>query len=256
MTRATRTRPIRAKIVFLFDVDNTLLNNDRVTADLARYLTREVGPKRARCYWALFEQLRKRLGYADYLGALQQYRLKYPHDVGLLTISHFLVNYPFDKRLYPKSLDVVRHVGKWGAAALLTDGDVVFQPIKVHRSGLYTAVAGRALIYVHKELELANVERRYPATHYVVVDDKLRILAAIKKIWGKRVTTVFVKQGHYTKDPKVLASLPAADVKVQHIGDLLDYSLRDLVPSQTTASSRKHSGARGNARTRTRMPFA
>ena len=229
MTRATRTRPVRTKIVFLFDVDNTLLNNDRVTADLSRYLTREVGPKRARCYWILFDRLRTRLGYADYLGALQQYRLEYPHDVGLLTISNFLVNYPFDKRLFPKSLDVIEHVSQWGVTALLTDGDVVFQPLKVHRSGLYAAVHGRALIYVHKEIELANVELRYPARHYVVVDDKLRILAAIKKIWGSHVTTVFVRQGHYAKDTNLLASLPAADLRIQHIGDMLDYSLEDFV---------------------------
>ena len=238
MTRATRSRPTAAKIVFLFDVDNTLLNNDRVIADLGRYLTREVGPKRARCYWTLFERLRTRLGYADYLGALQQYRLEFPHDVGLLTISNFLVNYPFDKRLFPKSLDVIEHVSQWGVTALLTDGDVVFQPLKVHRSGLYAAVDGRALIYVHKEIELANVELRYPARHYVVVDDKLRILAAIKKIWGSRVTTVFVKQGHYTKNTKALASLPAPDVKIQHIGDLLDCSLEDLVPSQHSREAR------------------
>lgn len=228
----TSTRPSPAKIVFLFDVDNTLLNNDRVTADLSRHLMHEVGQKRARCYWTLFEGLRTRLGYADYLGALQQYRLEYPHDVGLLTISQFLVNYPFDKRLFPRALQVIEQVGRWGVPVLLTDGDVVFQPLKVQRSGLYAAVDGRALIYVHKEIELANVEQRYPARHYVVVDDKLRILTAIKKIWGDRVTTVFVKQGHYAKDTKLLASLLLADLELRHIGDILDCSLEDLVPRQ------------------------
>ena len=225
------------KIVFLFDVDNTLLDNDRVIADLSAYLKREVGPRRARCYWTIFERLRTRLGYADYLGALQRYRIEYPHDVGLLAISHFLINYPFANRLYPGSLDVIEHVSQWGLAVLLTDGDVVFQPRKVHCSGLFEAVGGRALIYVHKEHELADVQVRYPAKHYVIVDDKLRILTAVKNIWGRRVTTVFVKQGHYAKDSRVLASLPPADVSIERIGDIQTYTLEDLVSSQTSTKA-------------------
>ena len=225
------------KIVFLFDVDNTLLDNDRVIADLSAYLKREVGPRRARCYWTIFERLRTRLGYADYLGALQRYRIEYPHDVGLLAISHFLINYPFANRLYPGSLDVIEHVSQWGLAVLLTDGDVVFQPRKVHCSGLFEAVGGRALIYVHKEHELADVQVRYPAKHYVIVDDKLRILTAVKRIWGHRVTTVFVKQGHYAKDSRVLASLPPADVSIERIGDIQTYTLEDLVSSQTSTKA-------------------
>ena len=230
MKRKTPTPSGRAKVVFLFDVDNTLLDNDRVIADLTKYLKREVGPKRAQCYWAIFEHLRTRLGYADYLGALQRFRSEYPHDLGLLAVSRFLINYPFANRLFPKSLDVIGHVKQWGAAVLLTDGDVVFQPRKVERSGLYEAVAGRALIYVHKEHELADVEARYPAAHYVMVDDKLRILAAIKKIWGSRVTTVFVRQGHYALDPKILAAYPAADLSIQRIGALLNCGRQDFVP--------------------------
>jgi FMN phosphatase YigB (HAD superfamily) len=218
----------RTKVVFLFDVDNTLLDNDRVIADLGKYLKREVGPERARCYWAIFDQLRIRLGYADYLGALQHSRSEYPHDLGLLAVSHFLINYPFANRLFPKSLDVIKRVKQWGAAVLLSDGDVVFQPRKVERSGLYEAVDGHVLIYVHKERELADVEARYPADHYVMVDDKLRILAAIKQMWGSRVTTVFVRQGHYARDPKMLASHPPADVSVGRIGDLLDCRLLEL----------------------------
>jgi hypothetical protein len=175
--------------------------------------------------------LRTRLGYADYLGALQRYRSEYSHDVDLLAVSSFLVNYPFANRLFPRSLDVIDRVKQWGPAVLLTDGDVVFQPRKVDRSGLYDAVNGRALIYVHKEHELADVEGRYPATHYVVIDDKLRILAAIKKIWGLRVTTVFVRQGHYARDPKMLASRPPADVSVDCIGDLLHFQLEEFKPS-------------------------
>ncbi|MBZ5537738.1 MAG: HAD family hydrolase [Acidobacteriia bacterium] len=230
MKRKTTKRSVPPKIVFLFDVDNTLLDNDQVIADLSKYLKREVGPERARCYWTIFEQLRARLGYADYLGALQRYRSEYPHDLGLLAISRFLINYPFANRLFPNSLDVIERVKQWGAAVLLTDGDVVFQPRKVDRSGLYEAVDGRALIYVHKEHELADVEAQYPADHYVIVDDKLRILAAIKKIWGRRVTTAFVRQGHYALDPKILATYPAADVSIERIGALLNYGRQDFVP--------------------------
>jgi FMN phosphatase YigB (HAD superfamily) len=221
----------QAKVVFLFDVDNTLLDNDRVIADLTKYLKREVGPERARCYWTIFEQLRTQLGYADYLGALQRYRSEYPHDLGLLAVSRFLINYPFANRLFPNSLDVIAHVKKWGAAVLLTDGDVVFQPRKVDRSGLYEAVEGHALIYVHKERELADVEARYPAAHYVIVDDKHRILAAAKRTWAQRVTTVFVQQGHYARDPKLLAACAPADVSVERIGDLLNFQLEQFNPN-------------------------
>jgi FMN phosphatase YigB (HAD superfamily) len=229
MKRKTPRASRGAGVVFLFDVDNTLLDNDRVTADLTKYLKREVGPKRAESYWTIFERLRTRLGYADYLGALQRYRSEYPHDLGLLAVSRFLINYPFANRLFPNSLDAIEHVKRWGTAVLLTDGDVVFQPRKVERSGLYEAVDGQTLIYVHKERELANVETRYPAAHYVMVDDKLRILAAIKKIWGRRVTTVFVRQGHYALNPKTLAAYPAADLSIGRIGALLNCELRDLV---------------------------
>jgi FMN phosphatase YigB (HAD superfamily) len=229
--------PTAGKVVFLFDVDNTLLDNDRVIADLARYLKREVGAKRARCYWTIFELLRTRLGYADYLGALQQYRSEYPHDLGLLAVSRFLINYPFAKRLFPHALDVIEHVKPWGTAVLLSDGDVVFQPRKVDRSGLYEAVHGHALIYVHKERELADVAARYPAAHYVLVDDKLRILAAVKKRWRQRVTTVFVRQGHYAQDSKMLAAQPQADRNIERIGDLLSYDRADLTSRKAKVAS-------------------
>jgi len=215
----------RAPVVFFFDVDNTLLDNDRVTEDLRKHLQREVGAKRGERYWVIFEQLREELGYADYLGALQRYRTEYPHELHLLTVSRFLVNYPFANRLFPNSLDAIEHVKQWGPAALLSDGDVVFQPRKVDCSGLFEAVEGRVLIYVHKENELADVERRYPASHYVLVDDKLRILAAVKNIWGPRVTTVFVRQGHYAFDPEVLTKYPSADLTIERIGDLLAHPL-------------------------------
>jgi len=212
-------------IVFLFDVDNTLLDNDRVTGDLKRYLEQHVGPERQQRYWEFFEQLRTELGYADYLGALQRYRLAYPRDPGLLTVSHFLVNYPFATRLYPDSLDVVEHVKQWGKAVILSDGDVVFQPLKIERSGIWETVEGNVLIYIHKEKELDDVEKRFPASRYVLIDDKLRILSDVKKIWGSRVTTVFPRQGHYAQDPKTLSDYPPADITIGRIGDLLQYDL-------------------------------
>ena len=212
--------PTASRIVFLFDVDNTLLDNDRVTADLKQHLEEQVGPERQQRYWDFFEQLRSELGYADYLGALQRYRIEYPRDPGLLTVSHFLINYPFATRLYPDSLDAVEHAKQWGDAVVLSDGDVVFQPLKVERSGISETVDGNVLIYIHKERELDDVEQRFPADHYVLVDDKLRILAAVKKIWGSKVTTVFPRQGHYALDAKLVASYPPADITIERIGDL------------------------------------
>jgi FMN phosphatase YigB (HAD superfamily) len=217
------------KVVFLFDVDNTLLDNDRVTTDLKRYLEREVGPERNECYWAIFENLRTELGYADYLGALQRYRLEYPHDTHLLAVSTYLINYPFANRLFPNSLDALEHCKQWGPVVILSDGDVVFQPRKVERSGLFEAVEKNILIYIHKEREIADVEHRYPAKHYVVVDDKVKILAAIKQVWEQRVTTVFPRQGHYAHDQATLEQYPPADVHLDRIGDLLNYDLNGLL---------------------------
>ncbi len=210
------------KVVFLFDVDNTLLDNDRVTADLRHHLEQKVGAEGSRSYWNIFEQLRSELGYADYLGALQRYRTANPHDARLFTVSHFLIEYPFANRLFPHALDVIEFAKQWGPAVILSDGDVVFQPRKVERSGLFEAVDGNVLIYVHKEQELDDVARQFPADHYVMVDDKLRILAAIKKLWASRVTTVFVRQGHYATDPKIASAYPPADVSFNQIGDLLN----------------------------------
>jgi FMN phosphatase YigB (HAD superfamily) len=208
-------------LVCLLDVDNTLLDNDRVTVDMRRFLEGEVGPERTRRYWELFEQLRQELGYADYLGALQRYRDEFPRDPRVLHLSRYWIDYPFANRLYPESLDVIDRLKELGQVAILSDGDVVFQPRKVDRAGLNSAVDDNVLIYVHKEHELDDVEARLPAQHYVVVDDKLRILAAIKKVWGDRVTTVFPRQGHYALDPAILASEPPADITVDRIGDIL-----------------------------------
>jgi hypothetical protein len=216
-------------LVFLFDVDNTLLNNDRVTADLRRHLEQQVGPVCQQRYWDIFEQLRSELGYADYLGALQRYRQENPRDSSLLEVSHFLVNYPFATRLYPDSLDAVEHVRQWGKAVVLSDGDVVFQPLKVERSGISGSVDG-VLIYIHKEQELDDVERRFPAGHYVLIDDKLRILAEVKKIWGAKVTTVFPRQGHYALDAKIVSAYPPADITIERIGELMNYDRDAFLP--------------------------
>ena len=215
-------------IVFLVDVDNTLLDNDRIQNDIKRHLDREFGiPCRER-YWAILEQLFTELGYRDYLGALQRYRVEHPQDIHLLSMSSFLVDYPFANRLYPGSLDVLEKFRSWGPTVVLSDGDVVFQPRKVERSGIAEAVDGHVLIYIHKEESLDDVERRYPAKHYVLVDDKLRILTAVKKIWRERVTTIFPRQGQYAHDANVIAACPPADFTVERIGDLLNYELSAL----------------------------
>lgn len=224
-------------IVFLFDVDNTLLDNDRVSADLKQYLTNRVGQERQSRYWALFEELRAELGYADYLGALQRYRAEYPRDPNLLAVSEFLIEYHFANRLFPNSLDVLEHVSQWGQPVILSDGDVVFQPHKIRRAGLFDAVNGHVLIYVHKEHELEDVRQRYPADHYVLVDDKVRILTAIKNAWGSSVTTVFPRQGHYARDPKILAAYPPADISIERIGDLIEYGLIDLTAAAGKANA-------------------
>jgi hypothetical protein len=220
--------PAQVPVVFLLDVDNTLLDNDQVAADLREHLTAAFGAERQERYWAIFEQLRVELGYADYLGALQRYRAENPRDPHLLEISYYLVDYPFTDRLYPGSLDVIRRLGAWGPTVILSDGDVVFQPRKVQCSGLFDAVDGRVLIYIHKEQELPDVEERYPAQHYVLIDDKLRILAAVKKAWGDRLTTVFPRQGHYALDPREVAKYPPADITIERIGDLMRHDLAPL----------------------------
>jgi FMN phosphatase YigB (HAD superfamily) len=212
-------------IVFLFDVDNTLLDNDRVIQDLGEYLVWTFGQRARDRYWEIFEDLRSELGYADYLGALERYRVENLHDPCVPRVANWLVDYPFADRLYPGALEAVKHAAKWGATVILSDGDAVFQPRKVARSGLWEAFHDRVLIYIHKEQELDVVERLHPAKHYVLVDDKLRILDAVKKVWGNRVTTVFPRQGHYALDPKALATFPPADVTIERIGELLRYDL-------------------------------
>jgi FMN phosphatase YigB (HAD superfamily) len=212
-------------VVFLIDVDNTLLDNDRVQQDLKDHLQRTYGRVARERYWRILEDLFAELGYRDYLGALQRYRIEHPREVELLAMSSFLIDYPFAGRLFPAALEVLKRLAGFGRTVILSDGDVVFQPHKVERSGLADAVAGRVLIYIHKEEALDDVERRYSAEHYVLVDDKLRILAAVKQFWGERVTTVFVSQGVYAHDPKIVSAFPKADLTIERIADLVDYDL-------------------------------
>jgi hypothetical protein len=215
----------RHDIVFLFDVDNTLLDNDRIQEHLREHLAENYGAATRDRYWEILQQLMDELGYADYLGALERYRVEALHRPEVLRMSSWLVDYPFAERLFPRALDVVKHAAQWGPTVILSDGDAVFQPRKVERSGLWQAVEGRVLIYIHKEQELPYVEQLYPAERYVLIDDKLRILTAVKKIWGERVTTVFAKQGHYALDPQVLAAYPPADIALARIGDLTSCDL-------------------------------
>jgi FMN phosphatase YigB (HAD superfamily) len=220
-------------IVFLVDVDDTLLENDRIQDDLRRHLEREFGAACRDRYWDIQEELFATLGYRDYLGALQRFRVEHPYEPHLISMATYLVDYPFANRLYPGALDVLERFRGWGRTVILTDGDVVFQPRKIERSGIFEAVDGHVLIYIHKEESLADVERRYPAQHYVLVDDKLRILSAVKSTWGDRVTTVFPRQGKFANDAKTIASNPPADVTVARIGDLVEFDLeRLLTPSR------------------------
>jgi FMN phosphatase YigB (HAD superfamily) len=217
-------------VVFLFDVDNTLIDNDRIQNDLRAHLESSYGREARERYWALFDELWAELGYADYLGALERYRVEKLHDPALLRMSSWLLDYPFAERLYPGALDAVSHLRHWGLPVILSDGDAVFQPRKVERSGLWNAFADHVLIYIHKEGELAEVERLYPAKHYVMIDDKLRILDAVKAVWGERVTTVFPRQGHFARDPQALAKYRPADISVEHVEELAGFAREALIP--------------------------
>ena len=227
------------RTVFLIDVDNTLIDNDRIQQDLKDHLERDYGLASRVRYWKILEDLFDELGYRDYLGALQRYRVEHPRQVELLAMSSFLIDYPFAKRLFPGSLELVKRMRANGPTVILSDGDVVFQPRKVERAGLWNAVDGHVLIYIHKEEALDDVERRYPADHYVLVDDKLRILTAVKQFWGDRVTTVFARQGSYAHDAKAISALPPADVTIERIGDLLDRDLGKLQEAAPLPSNLK-----------------
>jgi FMN phosphatase YigB (HAD superfamily) len=215
-------------LVFLVDVDNTLVDNDGIQQDLKDHLERTYGVAARDRYWRILEDLMVELGYRDYIGALQNFRVEHPREIELLAMSSYLMDYPFAERVYPNALEVLERLRSLAPTVILSDGDVVFQPRKVERAGLAKVADGDVLIYIHKEEALEDVERRFPAEHYVLVDDKLRILDAVKQVWGKRVTTVLPRQGQYAHDAKVLSALPPADITIERIGDLLDYDLARL----------------------------
>ncbi len=222
-----------APVVFLLDVDNTLLDNDQVIEDLRSHLTQAFGAASQQRYWTIYEKLRSELGYADYLGRCSSIARRILRDPHFLKMSFYLLDYPFATRLFPGALALIAHLRHWGPTVIFSDGDVVFQPRKIDRSGLWQAVDGNVLIYIHKEQELDDVLARYPADHYVMVDDKLRILAALKEIWGAKLTTVFVRQGHYAHDIENLAKYPPADVTIEHIADLIGHDLTELLAAGT-----------------------
>ncbi len=215
-------------VVFLLDVDNTLLDNDRFGADLGSRLEESFGAEARERYWQIFADLRERLGLADYLGSLQAFRTGLDDDPRLLRMSDYLLEYPFPSLVYPDALAAVDHLKSLGRPVVLSDGDVVFQPRKIRRAGIWDAVDGRVLVYVHKERVLDHVQRRHPASHYVMVDDKPYLLAAMKAQLGERLTTVFVRQGHYAHAPGSNEVQPPPDRTIERIGDLATLNLSDF----------------------------
>ncbi|MFC5527706.1 HAD family hydrolase [Rhodanobacter ginsengisoli] len=220
-----------ATVTFLLDVDNTLLDNDRFAADLGDTLEQAFGPAERERYWAIYAQLRDELGFADYLGALQRFRSGLDNEPSLLQMSRYLLEYPFAERLYPHALATIAHLRTLGPTAILSDGDVVFQPRKIQRAGLWDALRGEVLVYLHKQRMLVAMQQRYPAAHYVMVDDKPQILGEMKKRLGHKLTTVFVRQGHYATVAAERAIEPAPDITIACIGELRERKLADFLPS-------------------------
>ncbi len=220
-------------VMFLLDVDNTLLDNDRFAADLGVRLEQAFGAAERGRYWKIYAQLRDELGYADYLATLQRFRVGLEDNPELLRMSAFVLEYPFEERLYPHALDVIAHLRMMGVPAVFSDGDVVFQPRKIQRSGIWAAVEGRVLIYPHKARMLEAVQRRCPASHYVVAGDKPRLLAAMKRGLGERLTTIFVRQGHYAAESAGRVLDPPPDLTLERIGDLLHCHLSHFLTVTT-----------------------
>ena len=225
-------------IVFLVDVDDPLLDNDRIQNDLRNNLEREFGQGNRDRYWVMQEEMSQEAGCRDYLRALQRYRSENPTDVRILSMSSFLADYPFANRLYPGALDVLERFRSWDQTVILSDGDLVFQPRRVERSGISEVVEGHVFIYVHKQEALEDVWKRYPARHYVLVDDKLRILTAVKKGWGDGVTAVFPRQGKFAHDRAVIAANPTSDVTVARASDLLGFELLALLATSQPTKNR------------------
>jgi len=220
------------EVIFLLDVDNTLLDNDRFAADLGDRLEQSFGASERERYWAIFGRLREQLGLADYLASLQAFRTGLDDHPDLLAMSEFLLEYPFAARLFPRALEAVAHLNTLGRPVVLSDGDIVFQPRKIQRSGISEAVGGRVMIYLHKERVLDHMQRRYPARHYVMVDDKPNLLAAMKSILKGKLTTVFVRQGHYALAAESNSVEPAPDMSIERIGDLINHTLSDFQERQ------------------------
>ncbi|PRC91051.1 HAD family hydrolase [Solimicrobium silvestre] len=231
------------KIVFLLDVDNTLLDGDRIISDIDSHFYKVFGDEGRLRYWAIAESLRLELGYVDYLGAVQRFRSESKEDPRILMLSSFFLDYPFAERLYPRALDLLNHLLRWGNTVIVSDGDMIFQPRKIQRSGLWDAVEGRVLIYQHKEKMLEDIEQRFPSHHYVMVDDKLQILTAMKKIWHNRLTTIFPRQGHYALDPANIAAYPAADMSIEYIADLINTDVPALLHHTPLFTRNNHDGS-------------
>jgi FMN phosphatase YigB (HAD superfamily) len=215
-------------VIFLLDVDNTLLDNDRFAEDLGDRLEQAFGASERARYWEIFGRLREQLGLADYLATLQAFRTGLDDHPDLLAMSEFLLEYPFAARLFPRALEAVAHLNTLGRPVVLSDGDIVFQPRKIQRSGIWDAVGGRVMIYVHKERVLDHMQQRYPAKHYVMVDDKPNLLAAMKSTLRSKLTTVFVRQGHYALAAESNSVDPAPDMIIERIGDLTHHTLSDF----------------------------
>jgi FMN phosphatase YigB (HAD superfamily) len=222
---------LRPPLLVLFDVDNTLLDNDRFTADLDACLAQRLGAGECARYWRLYEELRQRGGYADYLGALQQLRVRSADPEALLHLADFLLEYPFAEQLYPGALAAIAHMATLASVAILSDGDIVLQPRKIRRSGIEAAVSGRVLVYVHKQDQLDDLQRRLPAGHYVMVDDKPTILAAMKSKLDARLTTIFVRQGHYAAEASGRAMKPPPDYCIDRIAELCSFDRAQLLPT-------------------------
>ena len=217
-----------ASTAFLLDVDTTLLDNDRFAADLGDRVESCFGAAQRARYWDIFAQRRTALGLADYLGSLQEFRVGLDDDPQLLDMSQFLLEYPFTSRLFPRALEAIAHLRTLGSPIVLSDGDIVFQPRKIQRSGIWDAVEGRVMIYLHKEKVLDHMQRRFPAKHYVMVDDKANLLAAMKSVLGGQLTTVFVRQGHYALAAESNSVVPAPDLVIERIADLLNHNSTDF----------------------------
>lgn len=216
-----------APVAFLFDVDNTLLDNDRVRAELAETIERIVGPERGEAFWESYEQVRRDRDYVDYPNTIARFGRAFPDEVGYPDVADAILGYPYRAAVFPGAHDVLRQAQRVGPVAILTDGDPVYQPAKVARAGLTEAIDGPVLVFDHKEQHLAEVERRVPAERYVMVDDKPRILAAMSDRLGERMSTLHVCQGRYAHAAEH-DEFPDADRTVDAIAELLDVDLASV----------------------------